>query len=44
MTVKYQWPVVLMFRYKIVNRVFDNVLVDGSEIFVNFSIKTGVRK
>ena len=42
--VKYQWPEVLTFNHKIVNRVFDNVLVDGSEIFINFSITTGVRK
>ena len=33
-----------MFSYKIVNRVSNNFLVDGSEIFVNFSMKTGVRK
>ena len=33
-----------MFSYKIVNRVSNNFLVDGCEIFVNFSMKTGVRK
>ena len=33
-----------MFSYKIVSRVFENVLVDEIEIFVNFSIKRGIRK
>ena len=33
-----------LFGYIVVKRVFDNVLVDVSEIFVNFSIKGGVRK
>ena len=32
-----------LISYKIVNRVFDNVLVDESEIFVNFC-KRGIRK
>ena len=33
-----------MFSYKIVNRIFENVLVDESDIFVNFCIKGGVKK
>ena len=30
--------------YKFVNSALDNLLVSGSEIFINFSIKTGVGK
>ena len=33
-----------LFSYIIVKRIFGNVLVDESEIFVNFSIKGGVGK
>ena len=33
-----------LFSNKIVNRIFDNVLLDQSEIFVHFSIKGGVRR
>ena len=35
-----------LYSYKIVNRFFGNVnvLVDESEIFVNFGIKRGIRK
>ena len=33
-----------LFSDKIINPVFNNVLVDGSEIFVNFSFSLGVRK
>ena len=33
-----------MFSYKIVNRVFGYVLVDESEMFVNFYEKEGVSR
>ena len=33
-----------LFSNKIVNRVFDNVQVDGSKIFVKVITKRGVRK
>ena len=33
-----------MFDYKVVNSALDNLLISGSEIFIDFSIKRGVRK
>jgi len=33
-----------LFDYKIVNSALDNLLVSGGEIFIDFSIKRGVRK
>ena len=33
-----------MFDYKVVNSALDNLLVIGSEIFIDFSIKRGIRK
>ena len=33
-----------MFDYKVINGALDNLLVSGSEMFVDFSIKRGVRK
>ena len=30
--------------YKVVNSALDNLLISGSEIFIEFSIKRGVRK
>ena len=33
-----------LFDYKVVNGALDNLLVIGSEIFINLSIKRGVRK
>ena len=33
-----------MFDYKVVNGALDNLLVSGSEIFIDLSIKRGVRK
>ena len=33
-----------LFDYKVVNGTLDNFLVSGSEIFIDFSIKRGVRK
>ena len=33
-----------LFDYKVINSALDNLLVSGSEIFVDFSIKRGVRK
>ena len=33
-----------MFDYKVYNCALDNLLVSGSEIFIDISIKRGVRK
>ena len=33
-----------LFDYKVVNSALDNLLVSGSEMFIYFSIKRGVRK
>ena len=33
-----------LFGYKVINSALDNLLVSGSEIFIDFSIKRGVRK
>ena len=33
-----------MFDYKVVNSALDNLLVSGGEIFIDFSVKSGVRK
>ena len=33
-----------LFSFKIEKRIFNNVLVNESEIFVNFGIKRGIRK
>jgi len=33
-----------LLDYKIVNSALDNLLVSGGEIFIDFSIKKGVRK
>ena len=33
-----------MFDYQVVNSALDNLLVSGSEIFIDFSIKRGARK
>ena len=33
-----------LFYYKVVNSAVDNFLISGSEIFIDFSIKRGVRK
>ena len=33
-----------MLDYEVVNSALDNFWVSGSEIFINFSIKGGVRK
>ena len=33
-----------LFDYKVVNSALDNLLISGSEIFIDFSIKRGVRK
>ena len=31
-----------LFDYKVVNSALDNLLISGSEIFIDFSIKRGV--
>ena len=33
-----------MFDYKVINSALDNLLVSGGEIFIDLSIKRGVRK
>ena len=33
-----------MFGYKVVNSALDNLLISGSEIFIDFSIKRGVNR
>ena len=33
-----------MFDYKVINSALDNLLVSGGEIFIDFSVKRGVRK
>ena len=33
-----------LFDYKVVNNALDNLLISGSEIFIDLSIKRGVRK